>query len=70
MPKGMSSIPLATDKNAFASAEDWSLKNPTTATLLALINSCASSTLFSSLAGGPVFFSSHATISSACLPPM
>ena len=54
---------------AFASSESLSSKNPITTTSLPSENFFAASTSVRSVAGGPVRFRSHLTISSAVRPP-
>lgn len=70
IPNSISSMLSADSVKACASADSTSAKNPRTATSRSPTNFFASSTVSKLLAGGPVFFNSQVTISSACLPPL
>lgn len=65
-----SSTTPAVLRKANARSDDWSGKKPNTTTRLATVSSLACSAEATSTAGGPVFFFSHAMMSSACRPPV
>lgn len=65
-----SSTTLARFRNTVALSDSVSGKKPKTITPLLLITSFACSVDVIMMAGGPVFFLSQATISSACRPPI